>query len=302
MIFRILPVLVFTIVSSSADTDIFWSSAQDATNLTSGGSAMDASFRFELGVFNPGFEPKPENIADWVANWNPVKRTSYKAGIKRFSDSHTVPFSPTANAAPFTAGTPAYVWGFRGDPTSGEWILLHAASWEWPTISNGPPDFRIWDTSSATAVIGSINQDGVLMRSASVSNLPPPTTNYVQWVIDELEGETLTAADQDADGDGIANVLEFISGTSPTLRSPSPFVTSLADVSGSRYLQISVPRRSDRPASVTVQVSGDLVSWDSDQENTVQVSSTNSLLVVRDLNPISPSNPRRFIRVKATLP
>lgn len=289
------------LVPVSAQTQIDWFSSQNATNQTSGGvSMMDGDFRFELGVFNSGFVPTSANIADWVEHWNPAQRTKYNAGLKRYTSSFVVP----ENVAPFTVGNKAYVWGFRGDPTSGEWVLFSASSWNWPAGGNGVPSFVTWDAKDATAVIGTINPSGspFLMQSAAVSNLAPPTTSYTQWVTDELSGKTLVAAHEDADSDGIANVLEFIFGTSPIVRNEPSEVSSIVDVSGSNYLQLSVPRRIDRPATVTVQVSSDLGIWLSGSGNSVEVLNTNSGLVVRDLTAMSPADPKRFIRVKVTVP
>jgi hypothetical protein len=299
-----LSVLFLTTCSFAvADTTIFWNSPQGAANVTSNGiTPMDASFRFELGVFNPGFVPASGNISQWAENWNPAQRTAYQADIKRYTDI----FIATGNASPFTAGSPMYVWGFKGDPLAGEWILFRAAGWTWPTVPPVPA-FLTWDAKDATAVIGTINATGspFLMKSAAVANLPPPKTSYSQWVADELSGETLVAAHEDADGDGNANVFEFMAGTPPKVAgAPIPFGYSLVESSGSYYNQLSVLRRIDRPVSLTFQVSGDLDpnTWVSGAGNTTQVSSTNTSVVVRDLTPVSPGSPRRFIRVSATAP
>ncbi|MEO0016982.1 MAG: hypothetical protein RLZZ522_265, partial [Verrucomicrobiota bacterium] len=248
-----------------AQTQIDWFSSQGATNLTSDGvSAMDGGFRFELGVFATGFTPSANNRDLWQQNWRKARRTVYKSPIKRYSDSFTA-----TNDADFTAGKAAYVWGFRGDPAQGEWILFRASSWLWPSNAGGPPAFLLWDAVDATAVIGDIKPGSpYLMKSVAVTGLAPPTTDWAQWVSEELEGETLTASHQDADGDGDPNVFEFIFGTSPKLRNtPTPLPFSVVDVSGSKYLQLTVPRRSDRPATVVVEVSSDLTNWFSGPSN-----------------------------------
>ena len=109
-----------------AQTQIDWFSAQDATNLAANGvSAMDASFRFELGVFTGTFVPTSANVSEWSENWNAVQRTSYKADLKRYASSFTA-FEVTA---PFSPGKAVYIWGFKGDPAAGEWILFRANSW-----------------------------------------------------------------------------------------------------------------------------------------------------------------------------
>lgn len=285
-----------------AQTQIDWISQQDATNFVSNGvTPMDADFRFELGVFSTGFTPTLANIAEWSVNWNPAQRTRYRADLKRYASS----FTASDNAAPFTFGKATYVWGFKGDPTAGEWILFRASSWTWPLVGNGPPAFLIWDAKDATAVIGEIQSTGIpfLMKTESVADVVPPSTSYAQWVDDELQGETLLAAHEDADGDGSANILEFVFGTSP--RAPGDLVmptSSLLPLFGERYVQLSVPRRVDRPAILTVEVSSDLEEWFSGSGNTVEVSNTATSLVVRDLTPMSSSGGKRFIRLRATAP
>ncbi|MGJ8642905.1 MAG: hypothetical protein ACSHX9_05815 [Luteolibacter sp.] len=283
-----------------AQTQIDWFCEQNATNFAANGtSAMDGSFRFELGVFTGSFVPTTENISEWSANWNGAQRTSYLEGIKRFTSSLSV----ASTAAPFTAGKAVYVWGFKGDPVAGEWILFRAASWTWPSVVTGPPSFLLWDAKDATTVIGTINSTGspFLMQAAAVVNALPPVTTFAQWQTDELSGETLIEAHQDADGDGTANILEFIFGTSPKIANSSPLASAnLLSLSNEQYLQLVIPRRADRPANLAVEVSDNLSQWDSGSGHTATVSSSNASLIVRDLTPISPTVPKRFIRINVT--
>lgn len=67
-------------------------------------------------------------------------------------------------------------------------------------------------------------------------------------------------------------------------------------------MQISVPRRMDHVATLTVQVAPDLTSWTEGAAFTAVVSNTPSALVVRDLTPLMPGVARRFMRLKAELP
>jgi hypothetical protein len=70
----------------------------------------------------------------------------------------------------------------------------------------------------------------------------------------------------------------------------------------SGHVVITVPRRLDRPATLTVEVSGNLVDWQSGPAHTEVLQDNEAALVVRDLTPLSPANPKRFIRLKAKLP
>ena len=280
----------------SAQTTISWNSDANAVTLTSSGSAMDGDFRFEIGVFSGSFVPTSSNMASWAANWNPAQRTSYNASTKRFASSIT----PLNNTSPFTIGKTAYVWGFKGDASSSEWILFRAPTWTWPDADTYPPDSQSWFAKNATPVIGSINSSGnpVLMTSAAVTNATPPATLFAQWQADYLTGEPLNGPNDDPDKDGMPNLLEFIFGTFPKTAG-APVATPVTLVSG--HLQITVPRRIDRTATLTVEVSDNLLDWNSGTSFTEVVDDGLSALVVRDLTAIDVSHPQRFMRLRAAV-
>lgn len=276
---------------------IIWNSEANAVNLTSAGQPMDGEFRFELGVFGDGFVPTAGNVADWAAHWTAAQRMPYDASSKRYSGTH----DPPDNDVPFTVDTPAYVWGFRGDGVSNEWILFRAESWTWPDVSS-IPYFEEWYAKDATAILGEIDTSGsppFPMISAAVGNAAPPATTWQQWQTEHLPGEPLDGPNDDPDHDGTPNLLEFVFGTSPTSANP-PTATPVSLVSG--HLEITIPRRIDRPADLTVEVSGDLADWDSGPAHTVVVAETPAALVVRDLTPFDAAHPRRFLRLRAALP
>lgn len=134
------------------------------------------------------------------------------------------------------------------------------------------------------------------MKSASVTNAAPPSTSYLQWQTEHLPGEPLDGPGDDPDNDGVLNLLEFVFGTLPKTAG-APTVTPVSLVVGK--LQIFIPRRIDRPAVLTVEVSPDLVNWSSGPAHTAVVTDDVSGLVVRDLTPLDPANPKRFMRLKA---
>lgn len=264
------------------------------TNRTSTGAAMDSSFQFQLGVFAGGFVPTAANASQWAASWASAQSTSYNATTQAFDDNFTV----TGNAAPFTVGAKAYVWGRRTGTTSDEWILFRHASWTWPVPNPMNPFPLDWNAASASEVIlGSINSSGnpYLMKSEAVYS-------YNQWRDNQLAGEPFNGANDDPERDGVSNLLEFVFGTPPTLPGAPPLTsTSFVDVSGQRYLQISIPRLRNRLAKLTVEVSADLAHWDSGDSFTAVVSDSATSLVVRDKTPAVPGAARRFMRVKAEL-
>ncbi len=305
-----LVVLTGAVVPVSGQT-ILWNSDANAVNLTSSGQVMDSGFTYELGVFTGTFVPTNTNKADWAANWRvcrrmpyEIARTPYDSAFKRFSNS----FTPINNDSPFTIGKATYVWGFRGDAVSSEWILFRAASWSMPDANPSVPpaaNAYEWFAKNATPIIGSINFSGspFLMKSAAVTNVAPPTTTWAQWQVETLSGEPLNGPTQDPDNDGVSNLLEYVFGTAPTTPNAATATpVSLVDISGQKYLQMTIPRRIDHPAILTVQVSSDLSQWNSGASDTVVVADTATSLIVRDLTPFDSASPKRFMRLKASLP
>lgn len=297
LLFRICFLTGFALVLPvQAVQEINWYSPRSQTNLTGAGAVMDGAFQFQLGAFANGFIPTASNAADWAANWSPAATTPYLPGsnVRAFD---AVLFL-TSNAAPFTIGAKAYVWGRASGPGSDEWILFRANHWTWPSANpSDPAPFQIpWGAEEANEVIlGTINPSGspFLMRSTAVRS-------YQQWKTEALAGQPLDAPADDPDHDGVPNLLEFLFGTSPTLPNGAPATpTSFVDISGQKYLQISIPRLRDRLVSVKVEVSSDMVTWQSGTSLTVEVSNTPELLVVRDLTPVVPGLSKRFMRVKA---
>jgi hypothetical protein len=275
----------------AAQVGIPWNSPPNAVNLTSTGQAMDAGFTFELGVFNGSFVPSSGNMNLWVANWSAAASTSYVVAMSRFADVHTA----DNNDDPFVAGKAAYVWGRRENGGGKEWILFRASNWNWPTAFPPGPSLSPWVANLATPIVGQINASGspFLMKSAAVP------LSWTEWQTANLTGETLNGPLDDPDKDGTPNLLEFIFATSPTLSNP-PTPTPVA--LQSNQVVITVPRRLDRPATLTVEVSGNLVDWQSGPAFTEILQNDAAALVVRDLTPLSPANPKRFIRLKVSLP
>lgn len=278
-----------------AQESILWNSEANAVNHTSTGALMDGGFRFEIGVFKGSFTPTAGNTASWAANWAGAARTPYLAGTKRFSDLQIV----SSNATPFTLGKTAYIWGFRGSPVAGEWILFRAPGWTWPDA--GGFMFHEWFAKDATAILGQIHASGspFLMKSAAVANVAPPSTSWAQWQADQLAGEPLDEPGEDPDRDGVSNLLEFVFGSDP--RSANAPAALPVTLDGDR-LRIQIPRRIDHPATLVVEVSGDLVTWNSGAAHVDVISETPSELIARDRTVLGPTHPRRFVRLKASLP
>lgn len=290
-----LIVLAASMGTAMAQDTIFWNSDPERDNLTSSGAPMDEGFRFEIGVFTGSFVPTTSNKDLWAANWRPAARTIYQTGTSRFASSLLV----SSNVSPFTIGKTAYIWGFRGDAANGEWILFRESSWTWPSASGF--EFLEWYAQNATPVLGQIHNSGspFLMKSEAVSNAAPPGTTWTQWLGESIPVGTANGPNDDPDHDGTPNLLEFVFGTDPVV-SNNPVATPVALVSG--HMEITIPRRIDHPATLVVEVSGDLIEWHSGSGQTLTMSDGPLSLVVRDLTAIDSSNPRRFMRLRASIP
>ena len=274
-----------------------WFSDPARVNLNSTGAAMDGGFEFQLGAFKDGFEPTASNAAQWSAKWVVADTTGYNATNALFDSQLEL----TSNAAPFTVNGKAWVWGIRNTPTGSEWILFRNTSWKWPSAgSGGPPSppSIFWNTKDANEVVlGAIHASGspFLMQSAAISS-------YAQWSAGALAGEELNGPNDDPDHDGVANLLEFVFGSSPLVAGSQPVADSWFESGGQHFLQLAIPRRRDRLALCALEVSEDLSLWQSGASFTAVVSDQPNSWVVRDLTPRSSQHPKRFIRFKATLP
>ena len=277
---------------------IQWLSPVGSVNQTSEGQAMDGGFRFELGVFANGFVPTAANTSEWAQHWRAAQRVSYQPFFQWFTGQ----FQVTANPAPFTVGRAAYVWGFRGDPVSSEWILFRRSTWNWPAPNEFNPFALNWSAQLADQVIlGSIEPTGspFLMRSAKVEGVSPPTTGWSQWLADLLPGHPASGPQDDPDGDGIPNALEYVYGSSPLQAGAAPALSvAWREIDGLSYWEIAIPRRRDRKAQLLAAFSEDLQTWQSGPGVSVIVEDGPSLLRIRSLTPRQ-DHARRFFRLEA---
>ncbi len=118
----------------------------------------------------------------------------------------------------------------------------------------------------------------------------------------QLADPTISGDLADPDHDGISNLLEYAFGSDPTRAN----VSSLPVMSMQNgYLTISfVQRIAPTDLTYTVEVSGDMSTWNSGSSYTTQVSATSidsatQQVVVRD-NTLASAAAKRFIRVRVT--
>jgi hypothetical protein len=146
----------------------------------------------------------------------------------------------------------------------------------------------------------------------------PLTTTWTAWAglaFPAADPASIKDPEDDPDGDGIRNDLEYVFGTSPKLADPPnrvlPRAAIVAD-GGESYLSLNCrvnPGASD--ATITVETSGTLApdAWFSGPGHTVSFGTPvdsddgSRTYTVRDAVPMSAANPpRRFMRMKVTLP
>lgn len=278
----------------AAGETITWFCDPASDNVDAGELPMDGFFQFQLGTFTGGFEPTAANAGSWAAHWVAASTAAYHAGSGLFQGQVTL----SSNAAPYQANGKAWIWGFRNGAGGSDWILFRHPSWRWPAANPLNPPLIQWNTRDATEVIlGEVLSGGAphLMKAAAVMS-------FDQWCVSELAGHP-QSADDDADRDGVANFLEFVFGTSPVdaasvFRPP----VSVVEVEGRRHLQMTVLPVEGRLFEGAVEVSGDLADWRSGAPFTTVVSEGPEGMVVRDVAPVGPLHPKRFIRFRARQP
>ena len=126
--------------------------------------------------------------------------------------------------------------------------------------------------------------------------LTAATPTYAEWAAGL--GMSTTAKTADDDGDGYSNLLEYALGMSPTTGGDVNLASGVTDVSGQKYLQLSVNRTLVRPGITwSLERSADMVNWSS--ATSAVITDTASQLVLRDTLPLTGAE-KRFIRLRAT--
>jgi hypothetical protein len=139
---------------------------------------------------------------------------------------------------------------------------------------------------------------GVIANLTVHELLPVVEGGYAAWAAERLP-ESLRAPDLDADGDGIPNIIEYALGLDPMVADVGGLPQGVIENTGGQdYLTLTINKDAAATGiSLVVEVSSDLINWESGAAATTEVVNTDELLKVRDNVAMSGAN-RRFIRLK----
>jgi len=294
----VIPLLFGSCGSLSGET-VEWFSSPFASNLgneTSEGAPLDSSWFFHLGYFKLGFEPEATNTSMWSSQWVMLDITSYSESFQFFTAEWTEDGS-------VPDGTRAYIWGVNRNVAAQEWILLSDENWTFPLPPSGinPDGNEQWSVTSSTnssvAILGSVNEAGLLMKSVSVENSEPALLEGNLWrelvfTESDLADVLISGWDADPDKDGISNLEEFAFGSDPKKGEALNFPQNITG--GSLEFGLSIAR--NVAVDIMPQVSSDLFQWNEGTSFVVSVDPTPISLFFRDLTMVRDA-PRRFGRV-----
>lgn len=139
---------------------IGWASNAFATNLRADGfttfEAGALPVFFQLGAFDPGFDPAKQDLGLWKDAWTPLANALYNSDDQQVIATSTL----TNNDSPFQYGSQAWIWAFTSQDVKpdSEWLLVAVPSWLWPDKSAPlPVTFSMGDALPGHAVIGDVN-------------------------------------------------------------------------------------------------------------------------------------------------
>ncbi len=156
-------------------------------------------------------------------------------------------------------------------------------------------DTSVTADAAGTYVLRLRADDGAATGAAQVTLTVTAPAGYASWAAGIAWAGADSAATADPDGDGLANLLEYALGGSPVSNASTPVPS--VQTSGPR-LQLSF-LRARAELTYTVQGSPDLSAW---SEISYLPVATGQIQTVSDNVDSGASNPRRFLRLRITLP
>ncbi len=169
---------LFVVAATSAHSQTLnWGDEVFSDLADSKGAALNNTFVFEIGSFDPTFIPTTSNVSDWSGNWHVFDQAAFNPDFGYFTSSVQMMGDPlhsnTVHSAYPGAGTinfsglDAYLWVRNStSPVEGtEWLLTRASNWTFPTNAGDccNKDVIEWSVSNLgntdTPVYG--NQGGI---------------------------------------------------------------------------------------------------------------------------------------------
>ncbi|MDA0813688.1 MAG: PEP-CTERM sorting domain-containing protein [Verrucomicrobia bacterium] len=190
-------ILTFATQLTEAQT-VSWGSAFGDKLVDSAEIPLTSEFKFEIGTFNPGFDPAAHDPSLWEADWQGFDLASTanagfadaigfinrSVAIDETGQTTSTAFSPAVQNFDFR-DSEVYLWAYRdkGSVQGGnEFALITDPSWHFPaTVSptGSPLSFRLAITN--TAVLGAIQDADFTLKTAAVGSeaVPEPTTGLL---------------------------------------------------------------------------------------------------------------------------
>ncbi len=225
--------------------------------------------------------------------------------------SRATPGAATINSALAAATPPVWLRLLRSGNTFTGWQSTDGTTWTNPrsvTLSPGNTVLAgLAVTSHATGTFNSASFDNL-----AVTPLPPGTVSWnafqqLWFTPTQIATPSLSNPSADCNNDGIPNLFSYGSGLSPWNQSTTsnggrPYIQTDGTYQTITFTRLKFPF----DFTYTVEVSDNLILWNSGPAHTTQLSitsldATREQVTVRDNTPIAPSSPRRYMRLRATL-
>lgn len=232
----------------------YWGSDGFVSNVDSRSRSWTDAFSMTLGVFRQGFTPDLSNREQWAENWLELSHATYDSSESRFAGAVDL-----SVALPAGFSSEVYFWAKNGDDLNEgpEWLLLSHVDWKWPASSPASTPAVTWVAGGGTvATVGMLNVDGNHLVSSNVAPVPVGLVEWLQSYFPDEPEKWLP--DEDPDGDGISNRMEYFLGSLPNDAS-SIVSPEIRRVSGETYLTLSRNPRAE--TSFAVEASVDLKKW-----------------------------------------
>jgi hypothetical protein len=251
------------------------------SNLRSG--AFNVQPQFRLGSTGDAVPGLSIQATSGLLSGTPTAAGLYQVVIERFLSSEVV--SHSFSLLVLDASGSGIV------PVGKTWTLDAAVTLPGSLTVQGAVNMGSYSLNipGTLALSGTLlNPSGTLTYLNRTGALPPGQITLVSNPIND-------AADDD--GDGLANLIEFSLGTDPSSTSTLPMTSQIT----SGHLEFTLQQPAGiTGVSTTIEVSGDLSTWQSGPGHTQVISNTTSsatrTLVVRDEH----TGAQRFIRLRVT--